>query len=247
MPFKDEVIDKNIPIPMYYQLKNLILKAMKEGKLKPGDAIPTEAEFGEMFSISRTTVRQAIMELVMEGYLHREKSKGTFVSKPKVVQETFTKIRASHALLRGQNMIPTTKVLEMGKMLADAEVAAKLDIAEGSEVVKMSRLRYANEEVILYSDTFVPPLCFDMLNYDMEATGLYEFLDKREETRAVRAVRELEAIVAGRHLSELMGIQKGDPIQQTKDVTYSKDDVPVSYTVTKFRGDRNVFVVELNV
>lgn len=247
MPFTDAVIDKNTPVPMYYQLKNIILKAIKENQLQSGDAIPTEIELSEMFDISRTTIRQAIMELVMEGYLYREKSKGTFVAKPKVVQETFTKIRASHELVKSQNMVPTTKILDMSKTKADAEVAEMLRIPLDSTVVKMTRLRYANDEPILFSETYVPKICFDILNYDMEKTGLYEFLDKNEETKAVRSTRALEAIVAGKTLSDLMQINKGDPIQLTKSISYNKDDVAVEFTITKFRGDRNVFVVELTV
>ena len=84
--FSKESIDKNTPVPMYYQLKKIILDMIREGKLKPGDMIPTELELSDIFGISRTTTRQAIMELVMEGPLYRIKSKGTFVAEKRVIQ-----------------------------------------------------------------------------------------------------------------------------------------------------------------
>src|SRR4051812_25015713 len=79
-------LDKSVPIPLYFQLKELILSEIKEGNYKIGSLIPTENDLSDMFEISRTTVRQAITELVQEGWLYRVKSKGTFVSKPKIEQ-----------------------------------------------------------------------------------------------------------------------------------------------------------------
>ena len=64
-------IDKTVPIPLYFQLKELVLSEIKEGNYKSGDMIPTEKEISDSFGISRTTVRQAITELVQEGWLYR--------------------------------------------------------------------------------------------------------------------------------------------------------------------------------
>ena len=66
MNFSNQIIDKSTPIPMYFQLKQIILDRITAGELKPGDMIPTELEFIELFDVSRTTVRQAIIELVKE-------------------------------------------------------------------------------------------------------------------------------------------------------------------------------------
>ncbi len=84
---KESKIDKSIPIPLYFQLKTLIMDEIKNGTYKVGNPIPTEKELSETFQISRTTVQQAITELVQEGWLYRIKSKGTFVSQPKISQD----------------------------------------------------------------------------------------------------------------------------------------------------------------
>ena len=248
MPFSEASIDKSTPIPMYYQLKNIILKAINDESLKPGDMIPTELEFSDMFDISRTTIRQAIGELVMEGYLYRVKSKGTFVAKPKIQQAFVSRIKASHELVREQNLIPATKILELKEAGAPLEAAQMLDIAEGARTAKMVRLRYVNGEPIIFSESYLPmPLCAEILNTNMEAFGLYQFLDQNGETRAVRSTRSMTAIVAGKFEAAIMQIPKGAPIQLTKSVSYNKDDLPVEFTISKFRGDRNEFVVELNI
>ena len=71
-------IAKNSPVPLYYQLKSAILELFENGYYKPGDKLPTEAEFCELLDISRPTIRQAFAELIHEGYITRQKAKGTF-------------------------------------------------------------------------------------------------------------------------------------------------------------------------
>lgn len=75
-------LDKNTPIPLYFQLKGIILSDIQDNSFSVGDAIPTENELVEYYHISRSTVRQAISELVQEGWLTRKASKGTFLTKP---------------------------------------------------------------------------------------------------------------------------------------------------------------------
>ena len=88
----DQKLDKSVPIPLYFQLKSMLLDAIKRGDYPVDSMIPTEKELSEMFQISRTTVRQAITEMVQEGWLYRVKSKGTFVSRPKISQDFISRL-----------------------------------------------------------------------------------------------------------------------------------------------------------
>ena len=90
----DKKLDKTVPVPLYFQLKTLIAQEIADGSYPVGSLIPTENELSDMFGISRTTVRQAISELVQEGKLYRVKSKGTFVSKPKINQEFMNRLQS---------------------------------------------------------------------------------------------------------------------------------------------------------
>lgn len=245
--FSKETIDKSTPIPMYYQLKKIILDMINDGRLKPGDMIPTEMELSEMYGISRTTTRQAILELVTEGQLYRVKSKGTFVAEKRVVQDFTNVIRASHNLLQAQNVKTTTKVLDLSVERADDWISKMLQITEGEEVIHLRRLRYIDDQPNVLADAYMPMICKDILETDMNRTGLYEFLDQKEETTAVRAVRELEAISADDTEAELLEIQPGDPIQLTTSVSYTKSGKPIEYSIAKFRGDRNVFHCEVTI
>ncbi len=81
MNFAARTLNKEIPIPLYYQLKEILLEEIKQAA--PGTSLPTELELCEQFDISRPTVRQAINELVVEGYLTRMKGKSTLLLNPK--------------------------------------------------------------------------------------------------------------------------------------------------------------------
>ena len=69
-------------VPLYQQIKNLLLDRIQHGELAVGDVIPSEAQLGAAFEVSRLTVRQALYELRVEGYVIREKGRGTFVRGP---------------------------------------------------------------------------------------------------------------------------------------------------------------------
>jgi multiple sugar transport system substrate-binding protein len=75
-------IDRSIPVPAYYQLKQLLKQRIEDGELRPGDRLPTEAELCDRYELSRTPVRQALQELVYEGLLIRTAGRGTFVAEP---------------------------------------------------------------------------------------------------------------------------------------------------------------------
>lgn len=73
-------LDKHNNVPLYAQLKDILLNRIQNGEYKPGSQIPSELALCDELDLSRPTVRQAISELVSEGTLVIEKGRGTFVS-----------------------------------------------------------------------------------------------------------------------------------------------------------------------
>ncbi|KAB2863487.1 MAG: winged helix-turn-helix transcriptional regulator, partial [Exiguobacterium chiriqhucha] len=64
----------------YNMVKDHILEWIKDGTVRPGEKIPSENELVQSFGVSRHTIRQAVGELVNEGYLYREQGSGTYCS-----------------------------------------------------------------------------------------------------------------------------------------------------------------------
>jgi len=87
MDFKG--IDKNSPVPYYYQLEQLLREKIENADWKPGDVLPSEAELCSTFGISRTVVRQALNKLCQDGVVYKEKGRGTFVAKQSFRKNSF--------------------------------------------------------------------------------------------------------------------------------------------------------------
>ena len=81
-----DTLDRELPVPLYHQLKSLLLRRIEVGELKPNARLQTEDQLAAAYQVSKATVRQALGELVHAGYLRREQGRGTFVAEPRVDQ-----------------------------------------------------------------------------------------------------------------------------------------------------------------
>ncbi len=245
--FLSEKIDKGNPTPMYYQLKLIILDMIDSSKLKPGDKIPTENELVEMFSVSRTTVRQAIAELTFEGYLERKKGKGTFVTQPKPLQDFMRSLGSFNDQIGYLGMTPSTKVLMLKPVSATKQVADKLNVKVGEKVFFLRRLRYADGEPMVLVDTYLPSSCSVIFDRDLEKESLYQILSSSHTTRVVKAVRQFEATISDNSLGTLLETGAGSPLLLVKTVGYNANDEAIEYSVANYVGSKSHFVVQVSI
>lgn len=242
----NRTINKSIPIPLYFQLKSILLEYITEHHHDHDAPIPTEVEIGRHFGISRPTVRQAINALVVEGYLYRVKGKGTFIARPKIRQEFLQALESYNVEMRKKGLEPLTKVLGLEVAPCDEKTAGVLQLNTGDRVIRLSRLRYAGGEPIVFVVTYLPyEKCPDLVDRDLESGSIYEILENDCKLAISRASRSLESILADDFEAKLLNIEKGAPIQYFETVAYLADDTPVEYSLAKYRGDRNKFTFEL--
>src|SRR6201994_242701 len=139
-------------LPKYYQVKRQLLELT--AALEAGSPVPPERELARSYGTSRTTVRQALAELVVEGRLLRRQGKGTFVAKPKVAQ--LLELASYTEGMRAHGLHPQTEILDLGYVAADDQLAALLGIRPGGRVLRVHRLRLAGGEPMSL-DTPPPP------------------------------------------------------------------------------------------
>ncbi|AYO29794.1 MAG: GntR family transcriptional regulator, N-acetylglucosamine utilization regulator [Thermoanaerobacteraceae bacterium] len=239
-------LNKDIPVPLYYQLKEILLSYIHKNQLNAGDPIPTEIELCQIFNISRPTVRQAINELVREGYLKKIKGKGTFITEPKINQEYTHRIISFNDEMIQKGLVPKTKVLKQRYIASDEQVAKKLNLTVGEEVFHLKRLRYTNDEPIVFLDSYVPlKLCPGIIEIDFVNNSLYATFEQKYGIIVKRAVRSIEVDLAGEYEAKLLHIKEGAPIHYFETVAYNQDNVAVEYTISRYRGDKSKFIVEL--
>jgi GntR family transcriptional regulator len=244
--FTNKSLNKEIPVPLYYQLKEILLEYIREHPKDLEEPLPTELELSSHFDISRPTVRQALNELVFEGYLYRIKGKGTFISKPKIKQDFLLTLDSFNNEMRKKGFSPSTKLIESNVIKSDEKVSKALELAVGSNVFELRRIRFTNQEPIVVVVTYIPcQKCPGLIEKDLESDSLYEILEKEYDLIIYKAVRNLESVAAGQYEAQLLEIKKGAPLQFFESITYLIDGTPIEYSLAKYRGDRNKFTFEL--
>lgn len=237
-------IDRNNPIPLYYQLKQILAKAIDSGELAPCQPIPTERELQEKYQLSRTTVRQAINELVAEGLLYRQRGKGTFVSKPKLRHGPQRPFGLS-GYMRAQGLKPGWKLLGMDTVAPPNKVAEQLNLAEGEKALMIERLRLADGEIVGVHIAYVPvSLGLEFTETELiEGDSSLSYLDGKEGLSFSETHRIIQAVAATAREARLLRTRKGAPLLLVQRTTISAEGKPVEYLHALYRGDRFEYYV----
>jgi GntR family transcriptional regulator len=240
-----EDIDKNVPIPYHYQLRELLRDEIAAGRWEVGERLPSERELCETFNLSRTTVREAIDALVNEGFLRREKGRGTFVAEPKILESLLQTPNGFTDAMLEQGYQVVTKVLRMEIVSASRIAAEELRLKSGEPVLYIDRLRFLLNEPILLVTSCVPErICPELVKEDLVHNSLYHLLRSKYNLKIARAKRFMEAVAANELEATLLNIEPGAPLMLIESTAYSEDGVPIEYFKARHRGDRTRFLVE---
>ena len=236
-------IDKQSPLPIYYQIEAYLKQQIDNGTLKPGDVLPSEREFSEQFNVSRMTVRQAIMNLVNSGYLNRQKGRGTFVASQKIAM-TLSGLTSFSEEIKHRGMRPYSRLLSFEKVPASERVAQQLRVPNQTPVYEMKRLRLADDIVLALETAYVPVALLPDLT-EADVTGsIYEYAEQ-SGLRLKNATQTLEARSASPEEAELLTISPNAPVLLIDQRTYLEEGDMFEYSRSLFRGDSYSFTVSM--
>lgn len=240
------MLNKSMPIPFYFQLEKLLLDEIEKGTYPVDTAIPTEKELSELFGISRTTVRQAVNDLVREGRLYRIKSKGTFVKKAKLNQGVAQNIQSFNDDVIRAGGTPRTEILDFRVVKAPSKIALELDFEPSGLAVFLHRKLYADSLPILCVETYLSyDRCGFTLSHDFASESLYEVLSVTQETCVTHVNRSCEAHLANAGDVSILDVKRSSPILYVLTKGFNKREELVEYSVARYRGDYSTFSVDL--
>jgi len=236
-------------MPLYDKIIDDVMGKIKLGELKEGDMLPTEMELAEMYNVSRPTVRVALQKIANEGYLQRVKGRGTFIRKPKIVQESTRFIESYNQEMLDKGLTPKTEVLELRVTAAPEPVAKKLNIQVGDKVIKLKRIRYAkpdyDESPVVLTTVYIPyDIAPNLLHQDLEKESLYDVLD-RQGVVIQKVERELEIKLIYGKTARLLNTKPNSPAHFISSVGYSSSGRPVEYAESFYPADRNKFLITI--
>lgn len=176
-------LERSGPTPLYFQVSQRIEKAILSGELPVGSRLENEVALGGRLGLSRPTVRRAIQEIVDKGLLVRRRGVGTQVVHGQVTRNVeLTSLFDD--LARGAQS-PSTQLLALETVLADAKIAEQLAVKEGSPALHIHRLRLADGVPMAVMENWLPSSFVDMAAEDLTQHGLYQVLRARGVTMRV--------------------------------------------------------------
>lgn len=239
-------IDKQNPMPLYFQLKNILLEKIENGEYKPNTALPAEFELVEQYDVSRTTVRQAISMLVNEGYLEKRRGVGTFIrKKEKTNTWDLQQLRSFRAELESSGHKISTQCRTIKKMDADEELKGVF----GEDVTKLyclERLRYVDDIPAICVTTYVPcEVTPSLEKYDFSVDPLFEIMNRDYQIHIQSAEKVFQAIKVSDQDAQLLQVEPGSPVQLVITKTFNDQGQVIEYSKSRDRGDISTYKVQL--
>lgn len=239
-------VDHSSPLPYYAQVKDALREAIERGEWQPGAQIPGEPELCLLFGVSRTVVRQALTELVYEGLIVRAKGKGTFVAEAKITENLAQKLTGFYEDMATRGMAPVSRVLKQQVVAASTRIAHYLEIATGTPVIEIERLRFVQDEPLLLVCSYIPQArCPGLIHADLTRQSLYALMEREYGIVITRGRRAFEAVGATQREAELLRVERGAPLMLLDSVSCTADGTPIEYYHAVHRGDRSRFEAEL--
>ena len=233
--------------PLYRQIKSLILQGLENGEWRPGEAIPSEMELAQRFSVSQGTVRKAVDEMAAENLVVRRQGKGTFVASHADPRTRFRFLRLVPMV--GDLRHPQSVPLECWRAKAGQEVSRVLRMEPGAPTIIVRRiLKFSGkpvvvDEIYLAGEDF-PGLTLEMLQ-DHQGS-LYGLFETRFGLRMIRAEEKLRAVAADRASAELLRVPEGAPLLSVERVAYTYGDRPVEWRRGLYSTAEHFYLNELS-
>lgn len=240
------MIDPYAALPKYFQLASIIKQKIDEGEWQARSPIPSERQLEVLYGVSRTTTREAIDNLVRQGYLYREHGRGTFVSPPKLQKGLMELTSFSEDLLK-RGIRPGQIIRDISTMIPPLTILQKLELPSGTPVLRLERIRLGNDIPIGLQTSYLALAEGQTITVaDLQEFGsLYRILQEKFLIIPSEADETLEVTVATPEEAALLQIKNGAPLLLSERVLFAQNRRPVEYVKILYRGDRYRYYVRL--
>jgi GntR family transcriptional regulator len=236
-------INRNGLIPLHHQVRTHLLGCIERGELQPGQRLLQEREYAARFNISLAPVRQAILDLVKEGYLYRVRGRGTFVRESKV-EEKINILSSFTESLRAKGLSADLRIIDSG-IVSTPEGMRRFLTGPDQRVFTLRRLAVMESEGIALLCAYVPSqLVPDLETIDLMGRSLYQTLEERYGIVLARAETAIEVVRCRAEEAALLGIPQGTPLMLAEGATYDVNDRFIEFSRILYRADRFRFTLE---
>ncbi|MCP4286201.1 MAG: GntR family transcriptional regulator [Gammaproteobacteria bacterium] len=221
-------------IPLYMQIKDLLVARVTEGEWSPGDIIPSEIQLARELSVSQGTVRKAITELVETNVLVRRQGRGTFVAIHDGDRALFHFFHIVND--NGTKTLPECRTLSCRRKRASRQQALKLNLVSGAQIICIERIRILDNQPTILETIILPTELFG--NFGKSRTcdlpnTLYEMYETQFGITIHQAEERLRAVAASDHDVSLLGLEIGTPLLEIERIALTLDGTPVELRISR--------------
>jgi GntR family transcriptional regulator len=232
-------IDRNSPVPFYFQLAEIVEEEIVNGRWEPGMRLPSEPDLCQQYALSRTTIRQALARLEQEGLITRDKGRGTFVanSRPRSWLIQTTEGFFHDEFVRTGHRV-NSRMLRLEQATLPHWASSALELPFDSEGVIVERVRTVDNLVALYVVNCLPRSLADVvLGLDPDES-LYQRLAEKGGIKVIGGRRAVEAVSAGPRLAELLEVEPTHPLAYIESVSQDPEGQQIDCYRAWLRTDR---------
>lgn len=231
--------------PLYLQVRERLLRRLIDGDWQPGDLIPSETQLASEYQVSQGTVRKAIDTMVRENLLRRRQGRGTFVATSDDDTFVFQFFRLQPD--DGARVIPSSRVLSVGRATAPRGVAAVLGLDDGSEVLRIRRIRLLSGVPALIERIFLDAGRFKSFPAARDTpNNLYDLYSRQWGITVGRTEERLKAVTADADEARHLGCAPGTPLLQIERVARDLEDAPTEYRLSRCLTDGTHYFNQLS-
>ena len=224
------------PLPLYVQIRDSLRRQILNGTYQVHERLPSETTMMNTFGVSRITIRQALRDLHNEGLVFSAQGKGTFVSKPKAVQNV-QRLEGFGEAMAAQGYEASARVLSIQQMKAPKAVVAALDLQPGDDVVEVKRVRYLNRSPVCIDDSYFPMDIGQKL-FGLDLSGdIFPLLENFFGIPLGGADIGLDAILADEDAQKYLNLKTGEAILRVERLTHNQEGRPIDFEYLCYRGD----------
>jgi len=230
--------------PLYLKIKEHIENLIDQEIYEAGDKLPSETAFAKELDVSRASLREALRVLEKEGKIIKSQGVGTFVSKPiprfkRGIEELFS----VSDTIKNEGFTPGTKALEVKKEKVDKKLALKMNIKEDQEILKLQRVRTADDKPVVFCIDYLNTNLFPIAVDDDFNHSLFDLLENKYKLKIKYAVTEIIPVTAKEKLMQKLDVKKDTPILLLEQMHYDEQERLFLYSKNYFRSDQFQFKV----
>ncbi len=232
-------LERSNPLPLYYQLKEVLKQQIRAGHLAPHVAIPSEPELVAQYQVSRATVRQALTELVHEGLLYRQHGRGTFVCEPRI-QQDISELTSFTNELKRRGKRPGGMLLVSELVRGSQTVRERLRLNDEDQVVRLERLRTADDTPVALEVDYLPhPRAANIYQRAKEtAEGSLYGLMASEGMNPYITEQTFKGDTPSQREAELLRIDPSETGLRLMCTTFDETGAPIEYTEAFYPSTR---------